>query len=216
MKTMQISKTIPLTYLGSVHLFAHIVNADKLIIEQHTNYQRKTYSNRCSITGANGPLSLTVPVVNKKNTRCSIKDALIDYDTDWQKQHWRSIVSAYNSSPFFEYYADDFLPFYEKKYKYLLDFNLGLVNTILDELELETPIELTQEFSSFNPENEYDLRRFINPKNLPDLDKNYQTLEYRQVFSEKFPFIPHLSVVDLLFCKGPETYDILKDSILTK
>lgn len=216
LKAMQITKTIPLTYLGSIHLFAHVINADSLIIEQHTNYQRKTYSNRCSIMGANGPLSLAIPIANTKNTKSSIKETLIGYDTDWQKQHWRSIVSAYNSSPFFEYYADDFRPFYEKKYKYLLDFNLGLFKTILDELELETPIELTDSFKAFNSEDVNDLRRAVYPKNSPKADSQYQTIEYRQVFSEKYPFTPNLSVIDLLFCKGPETYDILKDSILSE
>ena len=210
------TKILPLSYLGSIQLFAHVVNADKIIIEQHANYQRKTYSNRCAITGANGPLSLAVPVVNIKNTKTTIKETLISYDTEWQKQHWRSIVSAYNSSPFFEYYADDFQPFYEKKYKYLVDYNLGLFNVIMEELELETPVSLSEDFISFDSEDQNDLRQTIHPKAKPEADQNYQTIEYRQVFSDKYPFIPNLSVIDLLFSKGPETYDILKDSILLK
>ena len=209
------NKTIPLTYLGPIHLFAYVVNSSKVTIEQHANYQRKTYSNRCSITGANGPLSLAVPVVNVKNEKVSLKNTQISYDTDWQKQHWRSIVSAYNSSPFFEYYADDFAPFYEKQYKYLIDFNMGLFQVILDELELDMEIKLTDEYLHLNDDND-DIRRLIHPKSKPEDDQMYQCLEYRQVFSEKYPFMPNLSVIDLLFSKGPETYDILKDSILLK
>ncbi|MCU4157594.1 WbqC family protein [Carboxylicivirga sp. A043] len=213
MKQMFQNKIIPLTYLGPIHVFAYVVNSSKITIEQYANYQRKTYSNRCSITGANGPLSLAVPVVNVKNEKVSLKDTQISYDTDWQKQHWRSIVSAYNSSPFFEYYADDFAPFYEKEFKYLVDFNMGLFQVILEELELEIDIQLTDEYIRPDVLND-DIRRLIHPKAKPEEDKLYKQLEYRQVFSDKYPFIPNLSVIDLLFSKGPETYDILKDSIL--
>jgi len=210
---MQKTKLLPLSYLGPIHLFAHVVNADKVMIEQQANYQRKTYSNRCSITGANGPLSIAVPVVNVKNKKTIIKDTRISYETRWQKQHWRSIVSAYNSSPFFEYYADDFAPFYEKNFKYLVDFNQGLFHTLIDELELELDVELTTDFCKTEDAVFDDLRKVIHPKATVDNDENYQTVEYRQVFSEKYPFIPNLSVIDLLFSKGPETYDILKNSI---
>ncbi len=213
---MQKIKTIPITYLGSVHLFSHIVNSDAIVVEQHSNYQRKTYSNRCNIAGANGALSLAVPVVNIKGSKTSLKDTLISYDTEWQKQHWRSIVSAYNSSPFFEYYADDFAPFYHQPFKYLMDFNMELMQTMLDELELDLPINLTKSYEEPNTEDINDLRRLIYTKALPEQDEYYQTIEYRQVFSEKYPFIPNLSVIDLLFSKGPETYDILKASVLTK
>jgi len=212
-RRMNKNKLLPLSYLGSVQLFAHVLNADQIVIDQHANYQRKTYANRCAITGANGPLSLAVPVVKVKKQKVSIKETQISYDTHWQKQHWRSIVSAYNSSPFFEYYADDFAPFYEKRYKYLVDFNQDLLQTILDELELEKEIVLTEAFESFEETSLQDLRQLIHPKVKPEDDPSYQMIEYRQVFSEKYPFVPHLSVVDLLFSKGPETYDILKSSI---
>ncbi|TRX63554.1 WbqC family protein [Carboxylicivirga sp. M1479] len=213
---MQTNKLIPLTYLGSIQLFSHVVNANEIVLEQHANYQRKTYTNRCSITGANGSLSLAVPVVKSKSDKTSIKDTLISYDTDWQKQHWRSIVSAYNSSPFFEYYADDFQPFYEKHTKYLVDFNMALFNVILDELEIEPKITLSEHYIRPNEFQHDDVRPFIHPKAKPEDDPCYQSIEYRQVFSEKYSFIPNLSVIDLLFNKGPETYDILKDSLLTK
>ncbi len=211
---MQKNKIIPLTYLGPVQLFAHVVNANSVVIEQQAHYQRKTYTNRCSITGANGPLSLTVPVVNIKGSRTLLKDTLISYDMDWQKQHWRSIVSAYNSSPFFEYYADDFAPFYHQKFKYLIDFNMGLFNTLLDELELDVEVTLSEAYIATDNSLADDLRRSIHPKAKPGDDPLYQTNEYRQVFSEKYPFVPNLSVIDLLFSKGPETYDILKASII--
>lgn len=208
---MPTTKIIPLTYLGPVQLFSHIVNADAVVIEQQANYQRKTYANRCSIAGANGPMHLAIPVTNIKGSRTNIKETLISYDMDWQKQHWRSIVSAYNSSPFFEYYADDFAPFYHKQYKYLIDFNMGLFQTMLEELELDIDVMLTDEYVHEHPN---DLRKTIHPKALPQNDKQYKTIEYRQVFVEKYPFVPNLSVIDLLFSKGPETYDILKASII--
>lgn len=207
------NKLLPLTYLGSVQYFAHILNSDSITIEQHANYQRKTFANRCLITGANGPLSLAIPVVNIKNAKTAIKDTRISYDTNWQKQHWRSIVSGYNSSPFFEFYADDFAPFYEKGYKYLVDYNLSLISTVLDQIEVEKDIKLSESYVNTDQTTLIDLKRNIHPKVSYKDDPDYQLVEYRQVFLEKYPFEPNLSVIDLLFCKGPETYEILMNSI---
>ncbi|WP_430812863.1 MULTISPECIES: WbqC family protein [unclassified Carboxylicivirga] len=208
------TKLIPLTYLGPIQLYAHILNSKQAIVEQHARYQRKTYCNHCTITGANGPLKLTVPVAKAGDDKTLIKDMRISYDTQWQKQHWRSIVAAYNSSPFFEYYADDFVPFYEKKIKYLIDLNMGLMNTLFDELEVDIEASLSEQYYDELAEDTLDLRRAIHPKVKPTNDLGYQTIEYRQVFAEKYPFVPNLSVIDLLFSKGPETYDILEASIL--
>jgi hypothetical protein len=101
-------------YLGPVSYFSAISRADKVIIEQFDSYHKQTYRNRCSILGANGPLDLVIPVVKASITKTMVKDVRIDYATRWQSIHWRSLFSAYNSSPFFEYYADAFSPFYSK------------------------------------------------------------------------------------------------------
>lgn len=208
----QQNKLIPLTYLGPIQLFAHLKDGDEIVIEQHCNYQRKTYRNRCNILDANGPLSLSVPVVNKKNQKILTKDTLIAYDTNWPKQHWRSIVSAYNSSPYFEYYADDFELFYQKRYESLVEFNHELFKVIIELLELDVTYRLSSEFSDF--ENQFeDLRTVIHPRNDLSKDPHYKNVAYRQVFAEKHPFAPNLSIIDLLFNKGPESGIVLAESM---
>ncbi len=205
-------KRIPHTYLGPIQLFAHLNDGDTVTVEQHCNYERKSYRNRCNIVGANGLLSLSVPVSNIKNSKVVTKEASISYDTEWQKQHWRSIVSAYNGSPFFEYYADDFEPFYNKPITSLLEFNMGLFNTVIESLELDIEIKLSESYK-IEGNNIQDLRPLILSKNHIHLDEEYQTIEYRQVFREKHGFIPNLSILDLIFNKGPESIDILSESL---
>ncbi|MCU4174964.1 WbqC family protein [Carboxylicivirga sp. N1Y90] len=209
----QRTKLLPLSYLGPIQLFAHLKDGDEIVIEQHCNYQRKTYRSRCNILDANGPLSLSIPVVNKKNQKILTKDTLIAYDTNWQKQHWRSIVSAYNSSPYFEYYADDFELFYQKRFESLVDFNHELFKVIIELLELDVTYKLSSEFTDF--ENQFeDLRTIIHPRNDLSKDPNYKNISYRQVFAEKHAFEPNLSIIDLLFNKGPESGIVLAESIV--
>jgi len=208
----QPNKIIPLTYLGPIQLFAHLHDGDHILIEQNCSYERKSYRNRCNIVAANGPLALSVPVVNQKNVKIKTQEAKISYDTDWQKQHWRSISSAYNSSPFFEYYADDFLPFYQMKYDSLVDFNINLFQTILDALELNISFTLSNEY--IQPEEGMnDLRYLISPKQNPDYDKKYKAVKYWQVFAQKHGFIANMSILDLIFNMGPESNIVLANSL---
>jgi len=210
----QQNKLIPLTYLGPIQLFAHLKEGDKVIVEQHCSYERKSYRNRCNIVGANGIMPLSVPVVNQKNNKITTKQALISYDTDWQKQHWRSIVSAYNSSPFFEFYADDFEPFYTKEYDSLVEFNMGLLNVILKALELDLTVTLSEHYTS-TIENNVDLRQLIHPKRLYTDDQHFINVEYWQVFAQKHGFIANLSILDLIFNMGPEANIVLANSLKT-
>lgn len=212
MNQQKSNKIFPSVYLGTVHYFAHLVNADYPIIEQCDFYNKKTNRNRCVIAAANGPMALSVPIVHTRGEKVLMRDVRISYDTPWQKQHERSIISAYNSSPFLEYYWDELAPFYEKRYDFLIDFNMGLTKVILDHMQLEYELSCSESYCDVVPEADY--RPLVNSKFPLDKDPEYQTVEYRQVFAEKYPFIPNLSIIDLLFNKGPEAIDILEASIL--
>lgn len=209
----QQSKLIPLTYLGPIELFAHLRDGDNIIVEQNCNYERKSYRNRCNIIGANGPLSLSVPVINQKNVKIKTKDTQISYDSDWQKQHWRSITSAYNSSPFFEYYADAFYPFYNQKFDSLVQFNMELLHTIIRELELDLSITLSDEYETIVHNEVMDLRYLINPKKKQEAHNHFVNIEYWQVFAQKFGFTPNMSILDLIFNMGPESNIVLANSL---
>jgi hypothetical protein len=126
--------------------------------------------------------------------------------------HWKSIESAYRSSPYFEYYADEFLPFYKKKTEYLVDFNANIQQMILELIGAKAPtIKMTDDFV-FNSDSIFDdFRETINPKKI-FIDNDFNSFEYIQVFESRTGFIPNLSIIDLLFNAGPETLNILKKS----
>jgi hypothetical protein len=141
----------------------------------------------------------------------------LSYDHHWQRLHWRSIVSAYNNSPFFEYYADDLAPFYhEKKWKFLIDFNTEIQQKVADLLNINLKINYSEEYigESSIPEDVDDYRYSIHPKASKNIDdQHFEPQQYMQVFQEKFGFVGNLSILDLLFNEGPEASGILKNCI---
>jgi hypothetical protein len=200
-------------YFGPNHYYSVFVKAEKVYIEQFENFIKQTYRNRCVILGGNAPIQLIVPVVKGRGPKTLIKDLQISYDTDWQRNHWRTIFSAYSSSPFFEYYKDDIFPFFATKHKFLLDFNLKIHETVCELLEIENTAVLTANFEKV-PEGTVNLRERISPKIKIISDNDFQPVKYTQVFSDKLGFVPNLSILDLLFNEGPNGYSVLEGSII--
>ncbi len=200
-------------YLGNVQYFSKIL-AGKVYIEQHEHYQKQSYRNRCSIITANGPLSLVVPVEKEHGIKMPIREVRIDYRQPWQQMHWRALTAAYMSSPFFEYYADDYRPFYEKRYELLFDFNLELTQLSLSLLGLKASLHLTESYVAQPDNSELDYRQSINPKaRLAKPDSSFSPQPYTQVFGSRWGFSPNLSIVDLIFNEGPNALQVLKNSI---
>jgi hypothetical protein len=152
-----------------------------------------------------------VPVVKGRGPKILIKDLQISYDTDWQRNHWRTIFSAYSSSPFFEYYKDDFYPFFETKHKFLLDFNMKIHETVCELLEIDNNAVLTGDFEKV-PDGTVNLRERISPKIKTQTNNEFQTVKYTQVFCDKLEFVANLSILDLLFNEGPNSYSVLEGS----
>ena len=200
-------------YFAPIQYYTKLLSANEVYIEKFEHFHKQTYRNRCVISGGNGPIALVVPVVKGRGPKILIKDIKLSYDTPWQRNHWRTIFSAYNSSPFFEYYQDEVYPFFEEKPRFLLDFNLQIHETICDLLEIENNAVFTEDFEKI-PENSANLRELISPKNKTIPDIQFQPEKYTQVFIEKFGFVPNLSILDLLFNEGPNSYSLLEASIL--
>lgn len=197
------------TYFPSIASFVSIAKADNLTFEVCDNYQKQTYRNRMFIYGANGKIPLTVPVIYSQKNRQLYMDIKISEDTNWQDLHWKSIQSAYSSSPFFEFYQDDFQPLFCKKYQYLLDFNFSCLEIVYDSLELPFEFETTKLYQP-NITDLLDYRFLV--ENRKEQEQPFKP--YVQVFDDKHGFIPNLSILDLIFNEGPNAMMYLESQQL--
>lgn len=192
-------------YLAPVHYYSKLFRTEKAIIEIHDHYQKQSYRNRCIIAGANGALSLSIPIEKPQQGKGKMKDIRIADHGNWRHLHWNAIISAYNSTPFFDYYADDFRPFYEKKYTFLNDLNEELRSLICNVLDIRPTVIYTDGFIGTAPGEIPDYRETIHPKrDWKQLDPEFQAKPYYQVFREKYGFLENLSIIDLLFNTGNE------------
>ena len=206
---------IELHCFPSIQYFSKFLCDETIILEQQENYRKGSYRNRFTIASANGPLALSIPLVKGKNQQKTIRTVQIHYADLWQKQYWTAIQSAYGKSPYFEYYADDIRPFFTEQYNYLFDYNLAVLKVCLKILRIETSIQFSSSYSRETQPDTLDLRNHISPKQHKNkADARYQLVEYPQVFQEKTGFLPNLSILDLLFCQGPEAILTLKASVL--
>jgi len=198
-------------YLAPIEYFSKIISNEEIYIEKYENYNKQTYRNRCSILSANGIMPLSVPVEHPKSEKVLTKDIRIAPHGNWQHIHWNAIVSAYNSTPYFEYYQDYFYPFYHNSYKFLFDFNEELRVMICDLLNIDcSNITYTEKYDKELSARDKDYRETIHPKKDRKIyDPDFIAQPYYQVFSERFGFIPNLSIIDLVFNMGNESIIIL-------
>lgn len=191
-------------YLPNVAYFAYLTKQETSYFVTDTHYQKQTFRNRSEIYGANGKLNLIIPIIHKKQTFQLDQDVEISYEINWQKEHWKSICSAYRSSPFFEYYEADLDPFFDKKTKSLFDFNLSLIEKIMMLLELPYSFQKI----SFNKEKDQRIDELLLAKKRPVIQQE----KYIQVFVSKLGFIPNLSILDALFNLGPNCAFYIKNA----
>lgn len=195
---------LPIFYLPPVSWFSEYLNPEnEVVLEQFENFPKQTYRNRTNIYGANGRLSLIIPI--NHTSEKTFKDIEISYREDWQNNHWRSIKSAYQSSPYFEFYEDKFFELYNSKEKYLMDFNLKSISIVKKILKTEKAQSLNNEFVK-NPTEE-DFREIFSAKK----ETSYSMEEYYQTFSDKLGFLKDLSILDLICNKGPESSTYIKN-----
>ena len=193
------------TYFGPVQWYCKLNTYDKILLETCDNYIKQTYRNRCYIASPNGIQALSIPVERPEEnplTKTKMKDIQISNHGNWRHIHWNALVSAYGESPFFEFYADDLRPFFEKEWKYLLDFNMDICQKMCELLDINPNIEKTDSFIT-DVTGIDDFRDSINPKH-PSEDDDFEAKVYYQVYRERYGFQPNLSILDLLCNMGPE------------
>jgi hypothetical protein len=166
-----------------------------------------SFRNRSLIAGANGIISLSIPLLDGRDQKMKIRDVRIDNRKKWQSQHWKSIESSYNRSPWFEHYRDGLTTLYGQKTEFLFDWNLRCFEWTLEKLGMDVSTSLTESFSKYpDLSSQIDRRNQILPKNYFLSDP----VRYRQVFEERLGFLPNLSILDLLFCEGKNAETLLK------
>jgi hypothetical protein len=222
MNSIPLNSILSSTYFGPVQWYQKLAHSDTVYLEQHDHFIKQTYRNRCIIATTQGPQALTVPVESPQGLRIDkteLKDVRISDHGSWRHLHWQALQSAYGESPFFEFYADDLHPFFEKHWDFLFDFNLAITQKMCELLDIEPHIILTEEYlqcpeseqrfcrrggPSGRPQPEIiDYRDVIRPKH-PLPDATFTPRPYYQVYQQKFGFLPNLSILDLLFNEGNE------------
>lgn len=197
-------------YLPSISYFAAIHDAKEIVLEKHEHYIKQSYRNRCHIVSAQGKETLIVPLTSKHG-KVAITDVRIDYTQKWLNNHWRTIRSAYGKAPFFEHYADELEKQLFKRTVFLYDLTHDLLSLCLKWLKWEKTIKETEKFEKGAPASVLDLRSVLNAKDDGNLSEFYLPVSYRQVFGNTF--VVNVSVIDLIFCTGPEASGIIRASI---
>ncbi len=196
---------LPSFYFAPISYFSLWLQSEKIYLEQWENFPKQTYRNRCIIQGANGRLPLIIPI---EHTGVRMfKDIKISYASQWQKLHWKSIQSSYQSSPYFEYYEDSLYPIFEKKETFLFDLNLKTLNWINEKIKLDLSWKLTEKYVKIP--NETDARDFFNAKK----ESTYQGQKYIQVFSDRFEFMSDLSILDLICNVGTKSATYMHNNL---
>lgn len=193
---------LPICYAAPIHWYAIYAQKEEVILEAKEHFVKQSFRNRCEIYSPNGKQALVAPITHK-GKRQTMAQKQLSYQENWQKNHWKSLEAAYRSSPYFEFYEDDFKPLFEQQPKGLMDWNLQLHQLICDSIGLEEKHQLSDVYHQDYAED----FRSLGPKN-----KNIKpNPKYHQVFEEKHGFIPALSIFDLLFNLGPESLSYLEE-----
>ena len=187
---------LPVAYMPSVEYVARLLREES-VVDLGEHYIKRSQRNRAQILSANGVMSLTVNVENANRPRQMIKDVRIDYSKRWQHQHWVSIMSAYKSSPYFDHYAHLLEPFYKREWRYLVDYNMEYLSTLLRLLGVDDKVNISEKYVAAR-EGDIDLR----PKH--NEGSTFVAEPYFQVFSDRMTFVANLSILDLLLCEGPQ------------
>ncbi len=212
---MKASILLEIQYLAPVQYYTKLLKYPKITIEQHENYRKGSFRNRCCIATANGVLPLSIPLQKGKNQQTNIREIKIDNTNNWQLMHWRSICTAYGKSPFFEYYQDELFPIYENKKDFLFDFCLEAQAIVLEILQFSPAIKLSELYQKEVDISTLDFRNKLLPKNYQNTeDPHFKEIPYLQVFGDRLGFLPNLSILDLLFCTGTEALSYIHKGAL--
>ncbi len=201
---------VELHYLPCVEYFVYLSSFQKVIINIGDLYTKQTYRNRARIHGANNVENLIVPIKKWQNQKTLTKDVEIDYTQKWLNRHIRAIRSAYGKAPFFEYYGDEILEIYHKKHIKLFELNIDLLTKCLEILDINIEIQFMEIKKHLDENSYYNALNEVNPKNAASRKSIFVPEKYFQIFGKDF--VENLSIIDLIFCEGPNARHIIEKS----
>jgi WbqC-like protein family len=197
-----------LQYFPPVTFLSTLYNETYVYLDIYETYRKMSFRNRCIIAGAQGVISLSVPLREGRNQNIPMNEVLISNQEHWQARHFKSIQSAYKRSPFFEFYEQELSDIYRKRCSRLVEWNLHCLNWVKAKLGWSAEIRFTETAIPFQVAGYDDRRNLLLPKNY----SQWNAVKYRQVFEEKTGFFPNLSILDLLFNTGREAAELLRNS----
>lgn len=197
-------------YFGSINYIKTLFHFSHIEFEVCETFQKMSFRNRMVLAGSNGLVNLSVPLEKGRDQKQLLKDVRISYSLPWQQQHWRTIESCYNRSPFYEYYRDWLEGFYNRRPVFLLDQNREIMEWLVRQLKPGTVLGETSVFLADYPAEITDDRNRWLPRNFQGEE---QEIRYRQVFEDRIGFQKNLSILDLLFCEGPGARHLLSGNV---
>jgi hypothetical protein len=196
-------------YLPSLEYFCALLPFPKVILETSEFYVKQSDRNRCHVNTANGRGILAVPL-EAPHGKVPFKDIRVERGARWRNNHWRTIQSAYAKAPFFEHYGPELKEVLYQDDVFLCDLSRGMLSFCLRNLGLKTEISESLVYEKEVGPEIFDLRAQITSKKPSSSRSIYQPVPYYQVFGS--PFVSNLSLIDLLFCEGPNSLAILRAS----
>lgn len=196
-------QTFDLQYFGNINYFNILLKNDNINFNTNQSYEKGWFANKTMITGANGPILLSTPLLGGRNQKSLYKDVKIAYDQPWRQQHKKAILSCYGNAPFFDYYYYFIENLFQQKFEYLADLNIHIFESLIKQLKVKINFSITEDFSTTQD-------CAIGCKKYFQENQPQTQIIYPQVFEDRNGFIENLSVLDLLFCTGPQSKELLK------
>lgn len=199
----------PFIPFPNIYWWSAVIETGSILLDAQEHFQKMSYRNRYYISGSNGLIQLSIPLVNGRDQRAAMHKIQIAYNENWQVQHWRTLVSVYARSPYFSYYEPSLKKLFDTSFTFLNEFDLASVNWLREQLKANLDIRFTAQFVKEYPSESIDLRTVLKPGIERQALNNISP--YYQVFSDRTGFLPNLSMLDLLFAEGPHSLQWLKE-----
>lgn len=197
----------PIIPFPNIYWWSCVLPAQKVIVDTEEHFEKMSFRNRYMISSDKGPLTLSIPIKEGRQQRKAMKDVLIDNDTNWQVQHWRSIKSAYNRSPYFQFFEAELHTLFSTKHEHLIGFSQDSIKLLLQLLGRKLPMEKAMLYQKVYEPPQLDIRSHFRSNQYNLSQHSYP--KYHQVFEDRMDFLPNLSMLDLLFAEGKNAVSFL-------